>query len=183
MPRRLPRGFAPGAPLDRHDQKILREAGFEPGYPLLSLASDNEADELQSIMHVLTCPQRETPFLKVGPAMWLRVAVPDGSGEHEQTRSMAVNISEVRRTWYVQNYWYLAGRLDWGEDEEHKPKKWYINRKMVNDCHVRVLLTDSAAFLQLIPIGLWSQLPPPTTDDELRWGDLSSRTLPPQPPS
>jgi hypothetical protein len=183
--RRQPKSFAPGALMDRYESRMLTEAGFLPGYPVFSKSNAEELEELLIILHALTFPQRgeyrpperfgqppeHTPIVRMG------ILVPDGLGygEHWYT---PMRVSEIRRRWRRVDGWYLTGHLV-ALDED---LRWYIDRRPVVSCGLHVLLHGENAYAQLAPRGVNVDLPdPPPNGDEFRWGDLSSRTLPPNP--
>jgi hypothetical protein len=177
MPSIRPKGFAPGAALDRLANRILREAGFEPGFPLFGGPDGSNAETLQGIMHALTYPEYAGgSTLHPLPIMPLHALVPEDSGRGK-TRNTPMEVSEIRRVWggIASLYWRLDGRLDYDRNT-----KWFIDRKRVVDCHIHLLLKDDATYLQLVPIGTAGQRLPPTTNEHFQWGDLSSRTLPPK---
>ena len=176
---RQPKGFAPGAQLDRLADRILRELGFVPCVPLFSRPNSSDAVSLQGVMHALTFPElgEVGGSLEARPIMGLHALVPDGSG-YGEIRNTPMKVSEVRRVWgsVGSPHWYLEGRLEYDRDT-----RWFIDRKSVVDCHMHVVLKDYEAYLQLVPIGVHGKLLPDPTSDDLCWGDLSSRTLPPKP--
>ncbi len=177
MPSNRREGFAPGAALDRLANRILREAGFEPGFPLFGGPDGSNAETLQSIMHALTYPRYAggSPLQPL-PIMPLHALVPEDSGRGK-TRNTPMEVTEICRAWggLASPYWRLRGRLEYDHNT-----KWFIDRKRVVDCHVHLLLKDDATYLQLVPIGTACQPLPPASDEHLHWGDLSSRTLPPE---
>ncbi len=176
---RAPKGFAPGAALDRHHSRILLEAGFQFGYPLFSVPNHSETEDLQAIIHALTFPRggdyndpvtQELPIIRTG------ALVPDGSG-YGVVYFTPMFVREIRRRWDGPGapHWYLRGSLV----ERDPDRRWFIDRKPVILCHIHLLLEYEMGFVQLVPQGVNGPLPL-TTTDELRWGDLSSRSLPPK---
>jgi hypothetical protein len=100
--------------------------------------------------------------------------VPDGSGYGEIVNT-PMKVTDFRRAWRGEEpYWYLAGRL------ADCPEKWYIDRKAVTYCRMHVLFWYRKGYVQLVPNGGSGNPPLPPTGEEFRWGDLSSRTLPPK---
>lgn len=177
---RRPKGFAPGAMLDCYEGRVLREAGFEPGYPLFSTPNHSEADDLQLIIHALTFSKHGDygdPVTKRRPIVRVDALVPDDSG-YGELRFTPMKVAEIRRSWQGSGspYWYLTGSL-----VEHDPdQRWFINRKRVEWCRMHLLLKDYEAFVQLVPMSVDGTPLPLGTPADLQWGDLSSRNLPPK---
>jgi hypothetical protein len=184
MPRdRQPNGFTPGAPLDQYQSRLMREAGFESGYPLFSIPNHSAADDLQLIIHALTFPRLGEyggPVSQRRPTIGMGTLVPKDPKDsgYPEIRSTPMAVTEIRRSWQKPGlpYWYLKGNLVRDSDQ-----RWSIGRKRVNGCEIHLLLEDYEAYIQFVPIGAGGQLPRVTSEDDWRWGDLSSPTLPPKP--
>lgn len=176
---RAPKGFAPGAALDRYHSRILLAAGFQFGYPLFSIPNHSEAEDLQTIIHALTFPRGgdyNDPVTQQLPIIRTGALVPDDSG-YGVVYFTPMSVREVRRRWDGGGmpHWYLRGSLV----ERDPDRRWFIDRKLVISCQMHLLLENQTAFVQLVPHGVNGPLPLATTE-ELRWGDPSSRSLPPK---
>jgi hypothetical protein len=161
----------------------MREAGFEPGYPLFSIPNHSAANDLQLIIHALTFPKQGEyggPVIQQRPTIGMGTLVPGNPNEsgHPVIRFTPMDVTEIRRSWRKPGlpYWYLKGNLVRDVDQ-----RWSIGRKRVNGCEIHLLLEDYETYIQFVPIGAGGQLPPSASDGEFRWGDISSPTLPPKP--
>jgi hypothetical protein len=182
MPRdRQPDGFAPGAPLDQYQSRLLQKAGFVPGYPLFSIPGQNTANDLQLIIHALTFPRLGEyggPVTQKAPTIRMEALVPQDPKDPglPEIRFTPMDVTEIRRSWQRPGlpYWYIKGHLVRNPD-----RRWSIGRKRVNSCEIHLLLEDYEAYIQFVPIGTGGPVPLATSEDDWRWGDLSSPTLPP----
>jgi hypothetical protein len=153
----------------------LDAAGFKRGYPLFSRPDSSVADELRLILHTLTTPERGKSVIPFD------ILIPDGSGNGTR-RGLAIDVSYLGRSWRHSKSWRLTGMVELPPENE---RLWRVNRKVVSYCEVRALLGLSEArppeaFVQLLPIGRLDQPVLAPTSDDFRWGDPSSKTLPPE---
>jgi hypothetical protein len=165
--RPVQKDFAPGAALHMNVASELICAGFEPGYPVARLM---EFDPLWAL-HALTDTESERPIVHLGA----RLPNKTQSGD---LRAVPIGLEAVIRKWRdgprIPPHWYLRGRLEYG------PERWFINRKAVDGCNVRVFLPvrrRDPGYIQFIPIGVNGQFAPDS--DELRWASCPS-PLPPR---
>jgi hypothetical protein len=165
--------IVPGEPLPSPDQRQLREAGFEPGYPIYERnPHGSHVGEVYDILHMVTMhgiSLTGSPMMHFG--FWLTTA--SGKAEHQ---ALPVKIRDIRRSWESSGeaYWYLQGR--WHPDVA---KRSYIDRKCVGRWVIHVRIDQSDAVIQFVPKGGdGANLLAPDGDD-FRWGSGSSKTLPP----
>lgn len=165
--RPIQKGFAPGATLQKHVANELVRAGFEPGYPVASL----EGFDPLWALHAMTDNENPRPIVR------LSARLPNET-EATDLRPVPVGLEEVARKWRSgagePSHWYLRGHLEYG------PKRWFLNRKAVNGCVVKVFFPiprRDPGYIQFIPIGINGQFPPDS--DEIRWANCPS-PLPPR---
>lgn len=167
------RTIVPGEPLSSPNQRQLREAGFEPGYPIYERnPSSSGADEVYDILRLVTMHGYSLtgrPMMHVG--LWLPTA--SGEGEHQPL---------PMKVWDIRRYWDTSPMAYWALTGVWHPKEWkrcYVNRKCVSDWVVHVWIGQLDAFVQFVPKGSFgAQILAPDGDD-FRWGSRSSKALPP----
>jgi hypothetical protein len=163
----------PSEPLSSPDQRQLREAGFELGYPVYERnPNGSHVTELYKILHMITIhsPLDGVPTMSV--SLWLPTA--SGRGEHD---AVQMKVWEIRRYWYTTGsaYWCLKGL--WHPKEN---KRCYVNKKCVYDWVIRLWIDEhDTGVVQFVPKGRrGAQILAPDGDD-FRWGTRSSKALPP----
>ncbi len=170
----MPFTAVPGEPLPSPVQCKLREAGFEPGYPIYQRnPNGSHVGELYDILHMVTMHRTS---LTGWPVMYLGFWLTTPSGK-DKLQALPTKVGDIRRSWESSGdvYWYLKGQ--WHPDVA---KRSYIDRKYVDRwvIHVRIDQYSNAA-IQFVPKGCRGENLLAPDGDDFRWGDISSRTLPP----
>lgn len=167
------RTIVPGEPLPAPDQRELREAGFEPGYPVYERnPNGSHVGEVYDILHLVTMygySLTSSPMMHVG--LWLPTA--SGEGEHQP---VPLQVWDIRRYWDMSGMAYWALKGVWHPKER---KRCYVGRKCVYDWVVRVWIDQLDAVVQFVPKGGGGENLLDPDGDDFRWGRRSSKALPP----